>query len=53
VLHRLHAATPCPKSPNSNWASPTARPEIFRLNRDIVSDPDRITPGQILVILPN
>jgi nucleoid-associated protein YgaU len=28
-------------------------PEIFRLNRDIISDPDRITPGQILVILPS
>ena len=27
-------------------------PEIFRLNRDILSDPDRITPGQVLVILP-
>jgi nucleoid-associated protein YgaU len=27
-------------------------PEIFRLNRDIISDPDRITPGQVLVILP-
>ena len=26
--------------------------EIFRLNRDIISDPDRITPGQVLVILP-
>ena len=28
-------------------------PEIFRLNRDIISDPDRITPGQVLVILPS
>jgi nucleoid-associated protein YgaU len=28
-------------------------PEIFRLNRDVISDPDRITPGQVLVILPN
>jgi hypothetical protein len=28
-------------------------PEIFRLNRDIISDPDRISPGQVLVILPS
>jgi nucleoid-associated protein YgaU len=28
-------------------------PEIFRLNRDIISDPNRITPGQVLVILPS
>jgi nucleoid-associated protein YgaU len=27
-------------------------PDIFALNRDIISDPDRITPGQVLVILP-
>jgi nucleoid-associated protein YgaU len=26
--------------------------EIFTLNRDVISDPDRITPGQVLVILP-
>jgi nucleoid-associated protein YgaU len=28
-------------------------PEIFQLNRDIISDPDRIIPGQVLVILPS
>ena len=28
-------------------------PEIFRLNRDIISDPNRIIPGQVLVILPS
>jgi nucleoid-associated protein YgaU len=28
-------------------------PEIFRLNRDLISDPDRISPGQVLVILPS
>ena len=26
-------------------------PEIARLNRDIVPDPDEIVPGQVLVIL--
>jgi nucleoid-associated protein YgaU len=27
--------------------------EIFSLNRDVISDPDRISPGQVLVILPS
>jgi nucleoid-associated protein YgaU len=27
--------------------------EIFTLNRDIISDPNRIVPGQVLVILPS
>jgi nucleoid-associated protein YgaU len=27
--------------------------DIFRLNRDVISDPNRITPGQVLVIPPS
>jgi nucleoid-associated protein YgaU len=27
--------------------------EIFTLNRDVISDPDRISPGQVLVVLPS
>lgn len=25
-------------------------PDIFELNRDLISDPDKITPGQVLVL---
>jgi nucleoid-associated protein YgaU len=25
-------------------------PEIFELNREVISDPDRIFPGQVLVL---
>jgi nucleoid-associated protein YgaU len=27
--------------------------DIFQLNRDVISDPNRISPGQVLVILPS
>ena len=48
---RSRRATPCRGSPRKKLGDANRWPEIARLNRDIVPDPDEIVPGQVLVIL--
>jgi nucleoid-associated protein YgaU len=51
-LYTVRSGDTLSKIAQQQLGNPNRWPEIARLNRDIIPDPDRITPGQILVILP-
>jgi nucleoid-associated protein YgaU len=52
-LYKVRRGDTLSKIAEQQLGSANRWPEIFRLNRDIISDPDRITPGQLLIILPS
>jgi nucleoid-associated protein YgaU len=52
-LYKVKRGDTLSKIAEQQLGSANRWPEIFQLNRDIITDPNRITPGQVLVILPN
>jgi nucleoid-associated protein YgaU len=51
-LYKVKRGDTLSKIADKELGNPNRWRDIFTLNRDVISDPDRISPGQVLVILP-